>query len=103
MAKFHKAHSVASIEAFLEADEQRRQENANFDDPYLCCVVCGYTMKKSYAMEHKLERCPQCGTDKPARVQNLPYDPKLANAPVPTYKEALATERANAIPRRGIK
>ena len=93
--KFRKEADMKAVESFLDGDEARRRRNADFSDPWLTCVVCGHQMRQSYAVEHKLEKCPQCGTDKPATVTNLNYDPAVAHRPTPTLAEAQATERAN--------
>jgi len=95
MARFRKEIDEAKLAAFHEQDQERRQSNRDFSDPYLTCVVCGYQMRLSYAEAHNLEKCPQCGTDKPARVSNLPYDPAFNNRPTPSLQDALATEREN--------
>ena len=95
MAKFFKKLDEAQAARFVQADEERRENNMAFNDPYLRCPRCNYTCQKSYAEKHGLERCPQCGTDEPARVMNLAYDPAFENTPKPSLKEALRTEAAN--------
>ncbi len=95
MARFRKDIDEAKLEDFREQDQRRRVSNHDFSDPWLTCVVCGSQMRQSEAERLGLEVCPNCGTDKPATVSNLPYDPKFANRPKPSLQEALQTERAN--------
>lgn len=99
MAKFRKEFDEVKARSFLAADEQRRKANSAFADPYLRCPVCGYTVRQSYAEEHNIQKCPNCGSEKPAILQNLPYDPAVQSRPTPSVHEALATERANRVRR----
>ena len=95
MAKFRKEVDLKQHEVFIAQESMRRERQRDFSDPWLTCVVCSYQMKQSYAVENNVQKCPNCGTDKPASVSNLAYDPKFANRPTPSLQEALDTEKAN--------
>ena len=99
MAKFSKDLDIHARNAFLAQDEARRQAGRSFDgNRYVRCRRCNFTVRESDA--EGIERCPQCQSEEPGEVLNLPYDPAFNRTTPITVRQARVSETRNQVPRR---
>jgi hypothetical protein len=101
MAKFSKELRPVERDRFLAREEARREAGRTFEgNRYVRCKRCKFTMTEAEAAGAKIKACPQCGSEEPAEVLNLPYDPANERVSTVTLKQALQTQRVNQVPRK---
>jgi hypothetical protein len=81
-----------------EAERVAANTTGMADNGCAVCAACGFKVGELYRREHSITACPRCG-GKECVYHALDYNLDVPSNPTPTYKQALATERANRVRR----
>ena len=95
-SKFTRDDDPEKYERIRRREAARVAENTTgmADNGCAVCTSCGFKVGEAYRCEHNITACPRCG-GKECVYHSLDYNLDVAANPTPTYKQALATERAN--------